>query len=99
MLKNSSLLIGLSLVATTAVTMAARADGPALPKGLPADLWEVLVPQDSPVTADRVALGRRLFYDKRLSKDATVSCASCHAPDHGFADPRKVSEGVGGKKG
>jgi len=97
--KTSRLLIGLSLVATSAVTMAARADGPTLPRGLPADLWEILVPQSSPVTDDRVALGRLLFYEKRLSKDATVSCASCHAPDHGFADPRKVSEGVAGKKG
>jgi cytochrome c peroxidase len=97
--KTPSLLIGLSFVAASAVTLAMGADGPSLPRGLPADLWEILVPPDGPVTADRVALGRRLFYDKRLSKDATVSCATCHDPARGFADPRKVSEGVGGKKG
>jgi cytochrome c peroxidase len=97
--KTPLLFIGLSLVTVSAITIAARADGPVLPKGLPADLWEILVPPDSPVTTDRVALGRRLFYDERLSKDATVSCATCHDPARGFADPRKVSEGVGGKKG
>ncbi len=46
-----------------------------------------------------VALGRRLFFDPRLSADGTVSCASCHRPEHGFSDPRPVSIGAGGKPG
>jgi cytochrome c peroxidase len=46
-----------------------------------------------------VALGRKLFFDKRLSKDGTVSCATCHDPEHGYSDGKKVSEGVSGKKG
>jgi cytochrome c peroxidase len=75
------------------------ADGFVVPKGLPADLWELLVPPENPVTPARVELGRQLFYDKRLSKDGTVSCATCHDPAHGFGDGKKVSEGVGGKKG
>jgi cytochrome c peroxidase len=50
-------------------------------------------------SADAVELGRLLFFDKRLSSDGSVSCASCHSPDHGFADPRPRSEGVGGRKG
>ena len=81
----------------------ARADaaGPAaaLPKGLPADLWEILVPPENPVTPEKVALGRQLYFDKRLSKDGTVSCATCHDPAKGFADGKKVAEGIGGKKG
>jgi cytochrome c peroxidase len=79
----------------------ARAGGTpvSVPKGLPADLWEMLVPPENPVTADKVALGRSLFYDKRLSRDGTVSCATCHDPAHGFSDGKKVSEGVQGKKG
>jgi cytochrome c peroxidase len=78
-----------------------RAGGPAvpLPKSVPADLWELLVPPENPVTPEKVELGRRLFFDKRLSKDGTVSCATCHDPAHGFADDKKVSEGVQGKKG
>jgi cytochrome c peroxidase len=80
---------------------AARAQPAAfkVPKGLPADVWEMLVPPDNPVTAEKVALGRRLFFDKRLSKDGSVSCATCHDPERGFSDGKKVSEGVGGKKG
>jgi cytochrome c peroxidase len=69
------------------------------PRGLPKDLWEILVPPENPQTPEKVALGRKLFFEKRLSKDGTVSCATCHDPAHGFAEPDRVSEGVGGKKG
>jgi cytochrome c peroxidase len=48
--------------------------------------------------AARAALGRKLFFDPRLSRDGTVSCASCHLPGHGFADPRAHSVGVDGFK-
>lgn len=44
-------------------------------------------------------LGRLLFFDQRLSADGTVSCASCHQPAHGFADPRPRSQGIGGRLG
>ena len=43
------------------------------------------------------ALGRRLFFDTRLSQDGTLSCASCHLPEHAFADPRAHSIGAGGR--
>jgi cytochrome c peroxidase len=65
------------------------------PLGLP----PVPVPKDNPPTAETIALGRRLYYDPVLSLDKSISCASCHSPSAGFADPRPVSEGVGGKKG
>jgi cytochrome c peroxidase len=77
-----------SVPAGTPLTIAA-------PLGLP----PVPVPPDNPPTAETIELGRRLFFDPALSVDGTVSCASCHRPDAGFADPRRVSEGVGGKKG
>jgi cytochrome c peroxidase len=91
-----------TLVAFTAVALAAahaQSRGPELPRGLPADLWEVLVPPDNPVTPEKVALGRQLYFDKRLSLDGTISCASCHDPAQGFADGRRVSDGIGGRKG
>ena len=67
--------------------------GLALPLGLP----EILpVPADNPVTPERLALGRRLFFDPLLSRDESLSCASCHRPDHGFASPEALSLGVGG---
>jgi cytochrome c peroxidase len=65
------------------------------PLGLP----PVPIPEDNPPTVETVALGRRLYYDPILSSDNTVSCATCHSPDHGFADPKPVSEGVRHQKG
>ena len=47
----------------------------------------VPVPQDNPLSAARVALGQKLFTDKRLSGDSSFSCQDCHMPDHGFAVP------------
>lgn len=65
----------------------------------PLGLALVVIPPDNPPTAETIALGRRLFYDPILSADNTVSCASCHNPQFGFADPRPVSEGVDKKTG
>ena len=56
-------------------------------------------PADNPTTVEKIKLGRRLFFDPILSKDKTVSCASCHRPDHGFASPHPVAIGIEGKKG
>ena len=50
-------------------------------------------------TQGRFELGRRLFYDKNLSIDGSVSCAVCHNPRFGFSDNRVVAEGAGGAKG
>lgn len=59
----------------------------------------VPIPADNPQTDAKVRLGQQLYFDPRLSADCTVSCASCHDPKAGWADPRRVSEGVGGAKG
>jgi len=72
---------------------------PDLPPAIPADLWELLIPKDNPMTEAKVALGRDLYFDKRLSSDDTVSCATCHDPKTAFAQATSVAEGVGGKKG
>ena len=53
----------------------------------------VPVPPDRPLSAARVALGKQLFSDTRLSGDGSVSCETCHLPDHGYATPaRSTSE-------
>ena len=57
------------------------------------------LPQTIKYNKDKALLGKYLFFDPILSKDKSVSCASCHDFDHGGADPRPVSIGVGGKKG
>jgi cytochrome c peroxidase len=64
-----------------------------LPLGLQAGA--AYVPEDNPMSAAKVELGRLLYFDKRLSKDMTVSCATCHNPFHGFTDPHRTSFGVG----
>jgi cytochrome c peroxidase len=55
-------------------------------------------PADNPYSEEKVALGRMLFFDKRLSRNETVSCASCHNPAFAFTDQKTVSEGVEGRK-
>jgi len=52
-----------------------------------------------PPTPQRVRLGRWLFFDKRLSADNTIACATCHRPRNGFSEPTPVSAGIGGQKG
>jgi cytochrome c peroxidase len=57
----------------------------ALAENLPAGLPEIPIPAQNPITRDRVALGRKLFYDRRLSLNDTFSCAMCHIPEQGFS--------------
>jgi cytochrome c peroxidase len=64
-----------------------------LPLGLEAD--SAYIPDDNPMTDDKIALGKFLYFDGRLSKDGTIACSSCHNPFHGFADPEPTSPGVG----
>lgn len=70
-----------------------------IPQGLPADLFEQMIPKDNPITAEKVALGEKLFFDKRLSVDKTVSCATCHDPATAFAESNMVGIGIEMKKG
>jgi cytochrome c peroxidase len=59
------------------------------------------VPADNPTTVPKVELGKKLYFDTRISTDGTVACATCHDPRKGFADPRDkpTSAGVGGQLG
>jgi cytochrome c peroxidase len=67
-----------------------------IPLGL--DLF-MPVPEANPITAENVDLGRRLFFDRRLSIDGSLACAGCHRPELAFSDPRPVSIGVFGRTG
>ena len=67
-----------------------------VPLGL--DLY-MPVPEHNPLTAEKIELGRRLFNDRRLSRDGTIACASCHDPARAFTDGRAVAAGVGGRIG
>lgn len=54
------------------------------------------IPSDNPMSKDKIALGRKLFFDKSLSRDESISCATCHIPEYAFTDRKKVSNGVAG---
>src|SRR5260221_12857657 len=56
-------------------------------------------PGDNPFTREKIELGKQLFGDKRLSRDGTVSCATCHDPHNSFADSRTVAVGIRGQNG
>ncbi|MFM7662524.1 MAG: cytochrome-c peroxidase [Bacteroidota bacterium] len=59
---------------------------------------EIPSPKDNPISDDKVALGRKLFFDKRLSLNKTVSCATCHVPEYAFTDRLTTSTGIEGRK-
>ncbi len=87
---------GIACMATLGNLMAPAAptaSPPEPPLGLPPVPW----PADNPYSPERVELGRYLFFDPRLSADGTISCASCHPPDHAFAGGDPAPVGVTGK--
>jgi cytochrome c peroxidase len=57
------------------------------------------LPRDNPLIRERVALGKALFEETALSKDGTISCASCHKGEAAFSDSRRFSLGVRGQAG
>lgn len=65
------------------------------PLGLP----PVPIPADNPPTAEAIALGRRLYFEKQLSSDNSFSCGNCHSPYIHFGDGLPVASGVNAQKG
>lgn len=66
---------------------------------IPSHFPDMIIPEDNPMTVEGVELGRKLFYEKKLSGDNSLSCATCHAPDLAFADANQFSEGIDGQLG
>lgn len=58
-----------------------------------------LIPPENPLTMASVQLGKALFFDTRLSRDGTISCATCHHPDRAFSDATALSAGIEGRLG
>jgi cytochrome c peroxidase len=86
-------------IALTTTVSAQEAVPLAAPKphnqaGFPAELYSWVIPADNPQTPEKVELGRKLFFDDRLSPDGTVSCDQCHAPAKGFTDQLPTSMGI-----
>ncbi len=87
------------LVVASACSSTTRVVGTAVAIEAPLGLPPVPIPADNPPTADSIALGRKLFFDVRLSGDDTVSCATCHNPQLSFTDALPGSRGIGKKIG
>ena len=86
----------LVLLAASVGASAVLAQGkPKLPLGLDAD--SAFIPDDNPMASAKIALGKKFFWDKRWSVNATVACVSCHPPEHGWADPRQFSINFAGQ--
>ena len=66
---------------------------------IPSHFPQMLIPSDNPMTEEGIELGRYLFYDKRLSGDNTMSCATCHSPENSFSDNNQFSVGIDGLVG
>src|SRR5688572_12040725 len=90
------LLLVLAATAETGPRLAAEGQDASAPLGLDRYLP---APADKPSTTEKLALGRRLFVERRLSADGRTSCASCHQPERAFTDGRRVARGVFGRPG
>jgi cytochrome c peroxidase len=66
---------------------------------IPAGLKPLDIPEDNPVTPEKIELGKQLYFDPRLSRDNTISCASCHDPKKGWSNGEAFATGVRGQKG
>jgi cytochrome c peroxidase len=67
-----------------------------VPKGLPPLTPNAVVPAANPMTAAKIALGKQLYFDPRVSANGTVSCATCHNPAKGWTDNLPLTIGIGG---
>ena len=68
-----------------------------LPLGLERE--SLVIPEDNPLTREKVELGKLLFFDKRLSANNTIACANCHIPGLAFTDGQPVSTGIHRQQG
>lgn len=72
---------------------------PILPLGLSQGAAQITGLEENPLTRAKIELGRQLYFDPRLSKDSTVSCASCHDPSMGYTAHTKTGIGIDGQAG
>ncbi len=93
------LFLGIGFICSLPSVAFAQSSDETYKLNLPPDVLEPIIPEDNPLTKGKVDLGKKLYFDKRLSADDTVSCATCHDPKKGFADGERVAVGIKGQKG
>ena len=72
---------------------------PELPRGISREIWTISVPAGKEPTPEKVALGEKLFNEKRLSADGSTSCSTCHDVKHGLADGKPQAVGLKQQRG
>lgn len=101
-MKRAAFGLGLTLAVGTVagvLILPAEVQGAEYKLRLPLGLQEgaAYIPEENPLTAEKIALGKQFFWDKRWSSTGTVACVSCHLPEHGWGDPRQFSINFAGK--
>src|SRR5438132_334810 len=82
-----------------AVNVPQKRVGIQVPIGISESLWRKRIPRNNPLSTGKVELGRALYFDKRLSVNGTVSCATCHDPANAFTDHNAVALDVSSEVG
>jgi cytochrome c peroxidase len=67
--------------------------------GVPVEATRAAIPPDNSQTPEKISLGQKLFFDRRLSVDGTISCSTCHDPAFAFTDRKPASVGIKGRVG
>lgn len=89
MLRKNSFILFLIILISIALMMQVYASDKKKKQLEP--LPQVPVPEDNPMSEEKIELGKKLFFDRRLSGDGTTSCASCHDPEKAFTDASEIS--------
>jgi cytochrome c peroxidase len=84
----------ISVLGLVAVAIGRQQPAPAATAEAPKGLPPLPVPKDNPMTPVKIELGKMLYFDKRLSKDESVSCATCHDPKTAWAENKPTSTGI-----
>ena len=67
--------------------------------GVPVEATRAAIPPDNSQTPEKISVGQKLFFDRRLSVDGTISCSTCHDPAFAFTDRKPTSVGIKGRVG
>lgn len=87
-------IVGIAMIGAALVS----ADPPKMPSFKLEPLPPVAIPEDNPMTPEKIELGRMLYFDPRLAGDSSISCAKCHDPEKGFSNGLQMSDAYPGTK-
>lgn len=91
--------LALAVISAFAVDGGAPADDSSQAIDVPVGLKPLPKVEDNPITAAKIALGKQLYFDPRLSANDSMSCATCHNPEQGWSNGEATAKGVTGQRG